>query len=190
MLLEQAGIRLDEGVLRAPQLPQDPAGIAEMGEAPAPQIHHPARVVRLTEMTDDPQRQIRQIDATAGIAEGSLPALLQEEPAKAPGMQILVLLDLPKLLGVGPVGEARPELRCLEALGHRDLRVPVADVLLDTEDLPVPFPANRAVRQEVGDYEAEHLVVLQGSRQPLGQRLERQVSVFQSDLLKGVQYLL
>ena len=87
-------------------------------------------------------------------------------------MKILILLDLLELLGIRPVGESSPELRRLQALRHRDLRVPMADLLLETENLAVPFPANRAVRQEVGDDETEHFVVLQGSGEPFGQHLQ------------------
>src|SRR3954470_1024823 len=153
-----------------------------MGKAPGAQVHHPIRIVRLAEMTDDPERQVGELHAAGRIAERGLPALPEEELAEAPGVQIPALLDLPELLGVGALGQTGPELRSLPALGHGDLRVPMANFTLNPQDLRVPFPANRTARQEVRDHEAEDLVVLQGPREPLGQRLFRQMGIFHSGL--------
>src|SRR3954466_1937221 len=178
----QAVLRLDERVLGASELAENPARVAEMSEAPGAQVHHPIRIVRLAEMTDDPKRQVRELHPMGRIAERGLPALPEEELAEAPGVQILTLLHLPELLGVGTLGEMAPELRSLPALGHGDLRVPMTDLLLQAQDLRVPFPANRTARQEVRDHEAEDLVVLQGPREPLGQRLFRQMGIFHSGL--------
>src|SRR4051794_18460317 len=178
----QTVLRLDERVLGASELAEDPARVAEMSEAPGAQVHHPIRIVRLAEMTDDPEREVRELHSAGRIAEGGLPALLEEELAEAPGVQILTLLHLPELLGVGTLGEMIPELRSLPALDDGDLRVPVADLLLEAQDLRVPFPANRTARQEVRDHKAEHLVMLQRPREPLGQCLFRQMNVFHSDL--------
>jgi hypothetical protein len=133
-------------------------------------------------MADDPQSQVRELHPTGRIAERGLPALLEEELAEAPGVQVLALLHLPELLGVGAPGETGPELRSLAPLGDSGLRVPMADLLLKAHDLRVPFPANRTVGQEVRDHEAEHLVVLQGPREPLGQDLFRQMRIFHSGL--------
>src|SRR3982750_319287 len=97
----QAVFRFDKSVLGAPELAEDPARVAEMSEAPGAQVHHPIGIVRLAEMADDPERQVRQLHAAGRIAERGLPALPEEELAESPGVQILALLDLPELLGVG-----------------------------------------------------------------------------------------
>src|SRR6476661_5560168 len=106
-------------------------------------------------MPDDPEGQVGQLHSFGGIAEGSLPALLEEELAESPGMELLVRIDLPDLLGIGPLRETGPELARLLPLDYRDLRVPMTDLLLDPQDLLVPFAANGTLLQEVRHDEAQ-----------------------------------
>src|SRR5581483_5462017 len=88
----QAVFRLDKGVLGAPQLAEDPARVAEMSKAPGAQVQHPVWIIGAAEMTDDPERQVRQLHRTSRIAEGPLPALLEKELTETPGVQFFALL--------------------------------------------------------------------------------------------------
>ena len=131
-------------------------------------------------MADDPQRQIGQLDGLAGIVEDRFPALFEEELAESPGVQPLVLLDHPELLHIRALRQPFPELRGFPALQDDHLLVPVADLLLQAPDLLAPLPADGTARQEMRDHQPEHLLLLQPSRQPLRQGLQRQMCVFQA----------
>src|SRR4051812_38353443 len=151
----ETSLRLDEGVIRAAQLAQDPAGVAEIGKTTGTQIPYPVGVVGLAEMADDPQRQVGQLHRLARIAENRLAAHFEQELAESPGVKVLVLLHHPQLFRVRALRQPRPELRRLAAFQDGYLLVPMADFLLQARDFLAALPADRTTLQKVRNHQMQ-----------------------------------
>ena len=111
------------------------------------------------------------------IGEDLLPALLEEELADAPGVQILDLLGPAHPLLVPALAEELQPLRSVAGLHHGHGLVPMAALGEQPPDLLVHPPADGAALQEMRYQDPLHLLVLQIPCQPSCQRLQRRMIV-------------
>ena len=167
-----------EGPLGAPQLAQHPEGVAQVGPGLGAQVEHPVRVVGLVdEELRDADRELRERQRLERALGPGLEAPPEQGLTEAPGLEALVVSHHRDLDVEGMRRQLLQQLRRLPPFEDRHPLVPVLDLALQAGDLLVGLAADRADRQEMGDYPADQLLVLQVPREPPRQGLDRKMGL-------------
>ncbi len=122
--------------------------------------------------------QTRQADRDKGrlnrlgwIFEDGLPTLSEEVLAEAPGVQVFVLVGEPHLLHKWKPFQKPRQLGGLAGFEDGDRLAPVAGHLLQPSNLVLVTPADWALFDQVRDYFAQDIFMLQLPSQPARHRL-------------------